>query len=313
MNQVVNRYFGLILMGAAFSGLFVPSFGGNTSRVILITLAIIIFASFFRVDMSSLAAREGLAEVAWFWVLRFLLLPIGVFYAFTTFSNFYATCFLLMTLLPAAVSSPAFTAMFGGKVSHTLRILVLSSFLSIITIPPLTGWLLGKAIEIDSRGMFLTMLYTIFIPFVGHLPMRRWKQFSGKISANLPVITASCLSIMFVAATSANKSIIMGNPLKIAHYALLSFVGYAVLYLLGFSVFRRSGRRVHISHSVSSGANNVGLGVALTAVYFSADTNVFFITSQLTWIAILFPMRYVFHWYLSKGVTANNNNTPVTS
>lgn len=311
MNQVVNRYFGLILICAAFTGLFTPTFGGNTSRIILTTLAIIIFASFFRVDMSSLAAREGLAEVTWFWVLRFLLLPIGVFYAFTTFSNFYAACFLLMTLLPAAVSSPAFTAMFGGKVSHTLRILVLSSFLSIITIPPLTGWLLGKAIEIDSRGMFLTMLYTIFVPFVAHLPLRRWKKLSSRISANLPVITASCLSIMFIAATSANKSIIMANPLKIANYAFLSIIGYAALYFLGLSVFRHHDRQIRISHSVSSGANNIGLGVALTAVYFTANTNIFFITSQLTWIVILFPMRYVYQWYVKMDESANNSNHPL--
>lgn len=294
MNQLVNRYVGIILICAAFTGLFVPSFGAATPAILLTSLATIIFASFFRVDLSSLAAREGLADVSKFWMLRYILIPAGVYFTLHWFSDFYATCFLLLTLLPAAVSSPAFTAMFGGQVGHTMRILIVSSFMSIGSIPLLTTWLLGKTIEVDSGGMFLTMLYTIVIPFVAHLPLRRWKRFSGSLSANLPLITAFCLSLMFIAATSANKPVIFSHPVRIGQFAIVSLIGYMALYLGGLFLLRRGNKTLSISHSVCSGANNIGLGVALTAVYFPAGINVFFIVAQLAWVVALFPMRRVY-------------------
>jgi len=165
-----------------------------------------------------------------------VILPVVSYFLIKLISSFYAVTFLLVLLLPAAVSSPAFTAMFNGKVSLSLKILVFSSFLSIVTIPVLCDLLLSKEVEIDSLNLFYTMVYTIVIPFIVHLPLRKFKKIRKQLINNGPLITALGLIIVFIAATSKNRSIILGNPLKVLLYTLISVISYLVLYMIGYYV-----------------------------------------------------------------------------
>jgi predicted Na+-dependent transporter len=294
LNALINRFFGLILLMAAVSGLFIPAIRMDTASLIIFSLAVIIFASFFRVELNRSLFTDDLVPASRYFVMRFVILPVAAYYLIGLLNPFYATTFLLILLLPAAVSSPAFTAMFNGNVSLSLKILVFSSFLSILTIPVFCDLLLSGEINIDSRHLFYTMIYTIVIPFVVHLPLRRFKGFRRIIIQNSPMITALGLIIVFIAATSNNRSIILENPVKVLLYTLISVISYLVLYLLGYYLLNRQDKPRRISYSVSSGANNIGLGVTLTTLFFPGEVNVFFIIAQLSWIFMLIPMRYFY-------------------
>jgi predicted Na+-dependent transporter len=54
-------------------------------------------------------------------------------------------------------------------------------------------------------------------------------------------------------------------------------------------------REVRLTMSISSGANNIGLGVTITALFFPGNMNVFFIVAQLAWVIALIPLRKIFH------------------
>jgi len=294
VNAFINRFFGLILLLAALSGLFVPQFNIDTATLIIISLAVIIFASFFKVGLNRGLFMDDLLPASKYFVTRFVIFPVAAYFLIGFISPFYALTFLLILLLPAAVSSPAFTAMFNGNISLSLKILVFSSFLSILTIPVLCDLLLSKEVEIDSRNLFYTMIYTIVLPFVIHLPLRRAVNIRKFFINNGPLITALGLIIVFIAATSINRSIILDNPLKMLLYTLISVIGYLVLYLAGYYLLPGQDKARRISYSVSSGANNIGLGVTITTLFFPGEVNVFFIIAQLSWIFMLIPMRYFY-------------------
>lgn len=294
INRFINRFFGLILLLAAITGLFIPEPEAEVSTIIILSLAVIIFASFFKVELNRSLVTDDLLPASLYLVIRFVVVPVMFYYILAPVSPFYAVTFLLILLLPAAVSSPAFTAMFNGNVSLSLKILVFSSFLSILTIPLLCSWLISKDVNIDSRHMFYTMVYTIVIPFMVHLPLRRLSFLKKAMISNSPLITASGLIIVFIAATSKNRTIIFDNPLKVALYTLVSVVSYLLLYLFGFYIMNRQEKAGRIAYSVSSGANNIGLGVTITALFFPGEVNVFFIVAQLSWIFMLIPMRYFY-------------------
>ena len=78
------------------------------------------------------------------------------------------------------------------------------------------------------------MIYTIVIPFIVHLPFRRIHRMRKIIIQNSPLITALGLIIVFIAATSKNRSIILENPVKVLLYTLISVISYLVLYLIGY-------------------------------------------------------------------------------
>jgi len=294
LNIFINRFFGLILLLAALSGLFVPTINADISTIIILSLAVIIFASFFKVELSRSLITDDLLPASKYLLVRFVVLPVVAYYLIGLISPFYAVTFLLILLLPAAVSSPAFTVMFNGHVSLSLKILVFSSFLSILTLPLLCSLLLSREVGIDSRNLFYTMVYTIVIPFLVHLPLRRISNVKKALINNSPLITALGLIIVFIAATSKNRAVILDHPMKVLWYTLISVISYLALYLFGYYVLSGQDKSRRISYSVSSGANNIGLGVTITTLFFPGEVNVFFIIAQISWIFMLIPMRYFY-------------------
>lgn len=294
LNSLINQYFGVILLLSAILGLVVPPFDIDTSLIIIFALGTVIFSSFFRIALNKELFRADWKSLPLYFVARFLVLPLIVYFIFVGFSEFYALAFFLLLLLPAAVSSPAFSAMFGGSVSLALKILVFSSFLSILSIPILSGWVLTRNVQIDSVSLFLIMVYTVVIPFVLHIPFRKSEKATRFFTTNNPVITALGLMTIFVFSTSKNREIIFSDPAKMLVYTLVAILFYLALYFFGFYMMRKQERSRRIAYSVSSGANNIGIGVTLTMLFFPGETNVFFIVSQLSWIFVLIPMRYFY-------------------
>lgn len=294
LNNFINKYFGVILLSSAIIGLYFPLPAINTSLLIIIALAIVIFSSYFKINLNNSLLRTDWKAIIFYFIVRFVLLPIVAFHLFRPFTNFYSISFFMLLLLPSAVSSPAFSAMYNGSVSLALKILIFSSFISIATIPLLSGTFLSKSVKIDSLHMFLILVYTIVIPFAVHIPFRKSHQTIAFFRNNNPVITALGLMSIFVFSTAKNRDIILNEPLKVLVYTGISSVFFLLLYFLGYYLIPKAEKRKKIAFSVCSGANNVGMGVTLTMLFFPGEINVFFIVAQIAWIFVLIPMRYFY-------------------
>jgi len=292
--RIIHRYFGMLLLISCLIGLVVPSVGSGTSLIVIVSLAFIIFCSFFQVNFSSSALATDITLSFKFWLARYVIIPVIAYFSLKWISEFYALVLLLSFILPAAVSSPAFTAIFGGKPELSLKILLYSSFLAVITIPILMRMLGGSAIHVSAGQMLLTLVYTIVVPFVLHLPLRHInavKEIVGRYNA---MFTLLALGTIFIVVTARNKPAILANPQKVGLYALIALVIYAIMYILGYYLFPNLHRDVRRTFSISSGANNIGLGVTITALFFPGDMNIFFIVSQLILVLMLIPLRKAF-------------------
>jgi predicted Na+-dependent transporter len=292
--QFIHRYFGLLLLISCLVGLIVPSFGDVTPRLVMIALAFIIFCSFFQIEFSPVALAADFTLSLQFWLIRFILIPVAVFLILKWFSEFYALLMLLIFLLPAAVASPSFTILFGGKPDLSLKILIYSSFLSVLSIPLIMGLLPGALVKVNAGQLLMTMVYTIVLPFLIHLPMRRISFVRTVIGRYNALFTLLGLGMIFIAATARNKPAILANPALVGLYAIIALLLYFSLYLIGYLLMPAKSRQVRLTMSISSGANNIGLGVTITALFFPGNMNVFFIVAQLAWVIALIPLRKIF-------------------
>jgi BASS family bile acid:Na+ symporter len=292
--QFISRYFGMLLLISCLIGLVVPSVGSGTSLIVIVSLAFIIFCSFFQVNFSSSALATDITISLKFWLARYVIIPVIAYFSLKWISEFYAMVLLLSFILPAAVSSPAFATIFGGKPELSLKILMYSSFLAVITIPILMRTLGGSAIQVSAGQLLLTLVYTIVVPFVIHLPLRHInavKEIVGRYNA---LFTLLALSAIFIVVTARNKPAIIANPEKVGLFALIALVIYAIMYMMGYYLFPKQHKAVRRTFSISSGANNIGLGVTITALFFPGEMNIFFIVSQLIWVLMLIPLRKAF-------------------
>jgi predicted Na+-dependent transporter len=292
--RFIQRYFGLLLLLSCMMGMMVPSFGTITPRLIMFSLAFIIFCSYFQIEFTPGALAADFTLSLQFYLLRFVLIPVLVFFGLKWFSEFYALLMLLIFLLPAAVSSPSFTILFGGKPELSLKILIYSSFLSVASIPLIMGLLPGSLVKVNSGQLLMTMVYTIVLPFLIHLPLRKISVVRHIIGRYNALLTLLGLGLIFIAATARNRPAILGNPALVGLYAVISILLYFVFYLTGYWLMPAKSRQTRLTLSISSGANNIGLGVTITALFFPGHMNIFFIVAQLAWVIALIPLRKIF-------------------
>jgi len=149
--------------------------------------------------------------------------------------------------------------------------------------------------------LLLTMVYTIVIPFLFHLPLRKLPSVRNIIVRYNALFTLMGLGMIFIAATARNKPAILGNPALVGLYAVITIILYFILYWIGYLLMPAQTRKVRITMSISSGANNIGLGVTITALFFPGNMNVFFIVAQLAWVLALIPLRKIFHTEQAPG------------
>jgi predicted Na+-dependent transporter len=291
LNRFASAYFSLILLASCVIAFFIPAPGTSIAWVILLALFTIIFATFFRFDLDLAMMKPDIRKAGSYVFLRFLLLPLTGYLLLFFVSPFYAFAAFFLLLMPAAVSSPAFTSLFGAGINLSMLILILSSFFSILTISFLTPLFYQGTTHIGIGRFLFTLLVSILLPFLLHLPMRRYQTFSQGMINNIPVITVIALSCIFVLAISGNRQAILDHPSRILVYLVVSVVLYTAMYGIGWLFGAGSGLEQKITCSVSSGMNNIGLAVSLATLYLPGDICIFLITAEFAWVGILLPLR----------------------
>lgn len=111
------------------------------------------------------------------------------------------------------------------------------------------------------------------------------------------LITLISLCILGIAVTAKNKTTILENPGLIGIYAIASLFMYALMYIWGYLFKPREKTGIRTTLAISSGANNIGLGVTITTVFFAGKVNVYLIIAQIMWVLVLIPVR---QWLLRK-------------
>jgi BASS family bile acid:Na+ symporter len=290
----MRRFFGPILISSVLLGLILPvDLGDYLPFAIWTELFVLIFLSYFSVKWEGRKLlRQGMMALG-FYGLRFWLLPVLVFFLLAPFSHFYALVLFLLVLLPSGITTPALSSIFGGRVEVSMLVLLLSNLLSPFVIPVMCVWILGNEVEVDTIDMLLTLLITIVLPFLLHLPLRKIPAVKGWVHL---YSTSVNISLMFTLAwliTGKNQALILGQP-----EALLQHVGVLVLaltlfYLLAYYWLPGADLPTRIGYSVSSGANNIALGMALGYTYFNPEIGFFFVAGVIVWTGMLVPVEWV--------------------
>lgn len=276
------------------AAMLIPEPDPGSAKWLLVLLAVIIFSSFFRVSLSDGKFATLMPQATMYVILRFLFLPLAVFLLVLPFSSFYAFCLSFLFLMPAAVASPTYVSLFGISVNMPALILVFSSFFSIITIPFFTPLFFYGQVHISSWPLLKAVLLTILLPFLLHLPIRKFPKISNIISEYLSLITSICLVIMLLIAISLNRKLILADPTGIFIDFILGTFAYVLMFLSGWFMGFKKGIAHQISNSVSSGMNNIGLGISLSILYLKPEVSVFLIMAEFVWVFILLPVRLMF-------------------
>ncbi len=291
MRDFINKYFSFILLIAGISGLFIPDPGDVASYFILVLLFTIIFASCFQFDLKKEVFVSKSTHAIAFTILRFILIPVIFFIVLSFVSEFYAFALFFLLLLPSAVASPPVTVMFVKNINLSLIIMALSSIVATFTIPVFVPLVSEGVSTINPLNLFQTVFITIVLPFFVHLPFRKKKKIKNWMSLNLSYVTVICISMILLLAISKNKQIVFQQPDLVLIFIIIALIFYLGLFVMGWYMIPTKDFNSKATFTISSGMNNIGLGISLAILYLPPIIAVFCIMAQFAWIITLIPVR----------------------
>lgn len=149
-------------------GVFLPHVGGVFTPATVYMMMAILYLAFLRIDFAALfrLGRADLVELAWWSLIKLLLLPVGLWLIFHWLAPGWSLPVLLLSGVSAGVTAPFFSQMLGGNASRTLQLTVLTSVLVPLTLPALVKLLAGAEIHIPFLHMARMLAQVIFIPLV---------------------------------------------------------------------------------------------------------------------------------------------------
>lgn len=134
LNDLIRRNFTAALMVGFVIGFFAPGLDQLPKALVLFVLALVIFFSCSQISRDEFR-QIHYKEALGFTLLRFVLLPVVIYFAIRPFVPDMAEAVFLLCLVPAGVSVGALCAISGGNTTLGLGITVLSSLMAPFSIP----------------------------------------------------------------------------------------------------------------------------------------------------------------------------------
>jgi len=156
----------VVAMAGLAGGVFLPAWAGWFSPVTIYMMMTILYLAFLRIDFTALARMRGadLAELAWWSLIKLILLPVGLWALVAWLAPGWALPVLLLSGVSAGVTAPFFSQLLGGNPARTLQLTVITSVLVPFTLPALVKLLAGAEMNIPFIHMARMLALVIFVP-----------------------------------------------------------------------------------------------------------------------------------------------------
>jgi len=286
-------------IGAAI-GLIVPGWSVVPSGVVVALLGSIIYLACFRIGGLSPKLFSP-QRIALFFVLRFIALPIVIFFCAQTIAPKYALPLVVLTAMPAGVSAAAFTGFFGGTVPLAFVLVVLTNISTPFLVPLLMQLTAGTVIRIDTVSIFRTLALAIFVPMALYFFTRRVSSIRSSVEQFGRSTTVVIVALIIMLVVGARREFFLDHPGDLPELLFMSSLGFLILFLSGWYMYPAGSREDRIACSVSSGCNNAALGVSIALMYFPPEVGLFLVISEIPWMIGPIVLRRVLSRSVSTG------------
>ena len=289
LTNLFRNHFAPILVAFVVLGFAVPGVELLPAETMIFFLAMLIFVSSFQITHAEVRQIK-LAPPLLFYVVRYPLLAVLLWALTGSVYPSLATAVLLLTLAPAGVASPGVTSIYDGNVSMSILFVVLSSFLAPFLITAVLQVLVARQIHLDILSIFKTLLVSVLIPLLLHMPLRR-TRLAGVLRAHDSLFVVPAIGILVMLVVSKQKAFIMAHAVEAVVYVIVAILLFLLYYALGWVLFFRAPGKNRIAFALSSGVNNTAIVIVVAFLYFSAEVSTFLVTTELAWVASMLMFR----------------------
>ena len=288
------------------AGLVLPWLADLFRPLLVPLLLVPLTIALVRLDWSALIAygRRPLligTLAAWMLVASPLLMWAAV--SALPLSPAIKAALVLMAAAPPIVSSAAISLFVGLDAALAVVVVVLSTALVPLTLPPLALALLGLELEIGLAAFMLRLAALVGIAFAAAFLVRRfvaadWLARNGRVLDGLSVLNLILFAIAIMAGVTA---VALDRPGFVAGTIAVSFAANLALQAAGAAVGWPLGRRGALTLALMTGNCNMGLVLVVLADKAAFDVVVYFALAQIPMYTLPGLMTPLYRRWLGRG------------
>jgi len=223
-----------------------------------------------------------------------IIIPIFFFFSISIFNPDLAIGILLLTAMPAGVSTPALTDIVKGNVPLSMSLTIVSQMISPFTVP-LLFWLINlHGHSVDKLLMLKDMAIIVFLPMIISQLIKKYFPLTIKKTQHLFTSLNVLLLFAFVyLAISSQRNYILENPVGMVWKIAVLYIVFILLHLIGYMICFKQKKENRIAVAIGAAYMNNGMAIVLATSYFKPEVLVLMVLSELPWNTLLAPFKRV--------------------
>jgi bile acid:Na+ symporter, BASS family len=295
ISQFIEKYFWAFLIAGIVLGLWQPVAFTAPKYIPKILLGMMLFFVFLKIDV--LEVIENLKDyklMVYIAIFYMIIIPVVLFLIVNIFDRELALGILLLTSMPAGVSTPALTDILKGNISLAMSIALVTQLIAPFTVP-LLFWIIGtRGLDINKLLLFRDIAIMVFSPLVVAQAIKHF--FPAAIKKNQHLFTSANVLLLFLfvfIAISSQRNVILENPISLIWKTAVIYLVFIVLHAAGYFMGYKENKENRIAMSVTSAYMNNGLAIVLASTYFGPGILVLMVISELPWNTLLAPFKRI--------------------
>ena len=296
ISNFIEKYFWLFLIAGIFIGLWNPlSFRIFPAILPKLLLGMMLFLVFLKIDTLQILENIRNYKLMIFVSLFYMILiPVFFFFSFSIFNPDLAIGILLLTAMPAGVSTPALTDIVKGNVPLSMSLTIVSQMISPFTVPLLFWMINMHGHSVDKLLMLKDMAIIVFLPMILSQVIKKYFPLVVKKTQHLFTSFNVILLFMFVyLAISSQRNYILENPAGMVWKIAVLYLVFILLHIIGYLICFRQNKENRIAVAIGAAYMNNGMAIVLATSYFKPEVLVLMVLSELPWNTLLAPFKKV--------------------
>jgi predicted Na+-dependent transporter len=295
ISELIEKYFWLILIAGILMGLWSPLSFKAPSFLPKVLLGMMLFLAFLKIDaLEVLKNIRNYRLMIYIAFVYMLVIPLVFFFSARIFNAELAVGILLLTSMPAGVSSPVLTDIAKGNISLSMSLVIVSQFLAPFTVP-LLFWILDiNSLTINKLLILKDIAILVFLPMLISQIVKRYLP--RTIAKTQHLFTSANVILLFsfvYIAISSQRNVILENPAGLIWKIAVLYLVFILLHVIGYLICLKQSKENRVTVAIGAAYMNNGMAIVLAASYFKPEILVLMVLSELPWNTLLAPFKKV--------------------
>lgn len=295
ISEYIEKHFWIFLLAGILIGLWLPLRYEIPPYFLKILLGMMLFFVFLKINTIEVFKKiRNFRLMIFVASVYMIIVPLLLYFLTRIFNNNMAVGILLLTAMPAGVSSPALVDILKGNISFAMSIAIVTQMIAPFTVP-LLFWLIGsRSLDINIILVFKDIAILMFLPMLmaqiikEYFPVLVKKYHHTFTSANVFIL------FTFVYITlSSQRDFILENPVTLIWDTAILYIVFIILHAIGYLIRYKDNKDNKIALAVTSAYMNNGMAIVLAATYFKPEILLLMVLSEIPWNTLLAPFKRI--------------------